>query len=455
MRHLVQKVITTFPRVQQCLLGQNHVRTPKENRILIIHPHPDVDSSLTMTFLLESLAERKMKVDVLHAYGGGFPSPKPFGDTIHLQSLPYSFFLRPYFYNQRSFPKRLFDRVRFKLLHPGRQFDYPLKFDPFVFGLLDARRYSVIVGVDPFGIALADLVNKWAKRPLVYISFEMLFADELVSEDEHELRKIERAACERTSLVLIQDDERADLFCREVSFDRHKIITVPVAPIPPGPIKSNYLRECLGIPSHKKIVLFCGNLCEWSARDQLAEMVSYWPEKYCLVIHLPSKVDKRLARYLKRLSETGRIYISSEPLPRENMPQLIASADFGLAPYLPVPDHWWTGDNLYYLGFASSKVSSFAACGLPMLVRSLPVFDREFAKYQCGKVYQRIADTGQMLAEMDQSYAHYSAEAHRFYQERLNPVQGMRKFCDQLSRLAETGIENEIVESCASASFPR
>ncbi len=445
VRYLVKKIMTTFPQVQQCLLGQNHLRTTKGNRVLIIHPHPDIDSNLTMAFLLESLSERKMEVDVLQAYGGGFLSPTPFGDTIHLQSLPYSFFVRPYFYYQRSFPKRLLHRTGLKLLHSGRQFDYPLKFDPFVFGLLHARRYSVIVGVDPFGIALADLVNKWAKRPLVYISFEMLFADELVSEDELELRKLERAACERTSLVLIQDDKRADLFCRELSFDRHKIITVPVAPPPPGLGKSNYLRESLGIPSHKRIVLFCGNLDAWSSRDQLAEMVSYWPEKYCLVIHLPSKVNKRLARYLKRLSETGRIYISSHPLPRENMTQLIASADFGLAPYLPVPDHWWTGDNLHYLGFSSSKVSSFAACGLPMLVRSLPVFDREFGKYQCGKVYQRITDTGQMLAEMDQNYAYYSDEAHRFYQERLNPVQGMRKFCNHLSRLAGTGMENDDV----------
>src|SRR2546427_10041477 len=95
MRHLVQKVITTFPQAQQCLLGQNHLRTTKDNRILIIHPHPDIDSNLTMAFLLESLSERKMEVDVLHAYGKGFLSPTPFRDTIHLQSLPYSFFLSP------------------------------------------------------------------------------------------------------------------------------------------------------------------------------------------------------------------------------------------------------------------------------------------------------------------------------------------------------------------------
>src|SRR5262249_5916648 len=116
MAHPVKKVITTFPQVQQWLLGQNHLRTAKDHPILIIHPHPDIDSSLTLAFLLESLSERKMEVDVLQAYGGGFLSPTPFGETIHLQSLPYSFFQTPYFYYQRSFPERLLHRTGLKLL---------------------------------------------------------------------------------------------------------------------------------------------------------------------------------------------------------------------------------------------------------------------------------------------------------------------------------------------------
>ncbi len=421
-------------------------------RILIIHPYSDIDSNLTMAFLLESLAARRQEVDVLHAEGRGFPSAEPFGPTIRLKPMPDAFFGSILFYNQRGSPNVLPKRIALKLLNLARCFDHSGGFDPILFGLVKARKYSVIVGVDPLGIAFADLLNRWAKRPLVYISFEILCAEEVVSEDEEVLMRLERTACQRTSLVLIQDEERAELFYRETSFPRDRTLRVPVAPPPQNIIKSDYLRTTLGIPQDRRIVLLCGNLAAGNCRDQLAEMVSYWPDKYCLAIHLPSIVDKRMARYLKRLTETGRVYWSSEPLPRKNMPAMVASADYGLAPYIPVPDHWMTDGNQYHIGFGSSKVSCYAACGLPILARRLPVFDREFANYECGKVYDRIAETGKILEEMDRNYSHYSEEARRFYRERLNPVDGMQRFCNKLLELAgvrmEGGMGSEMM--CAS-----
>lgn len=401
-------------------------------RILIIYPYPHIDTNPTMTFFLESLAKRRVQVDVLLENGGGLPSPEPTGNGIYLEYLPSNFFSG--WTSLKGLPKR----ITLKLLRPRRYSDYSLGIDPVVFAL-KARRYSAIVGVDPTGISLADGLNRWAKKPLVYISFEVLFAEEVTSSDERALKHTERAACERTSLVLIQDEERAEVFCREMSFPRDKMVLVPVAPRPQEVVKSDYLRKTLGIPPDKRIVLYCGNLRAWASRDELAEMVSYWPEKYCLVIHTLSNIDSsRIARYLDRLTETGKIYISSQLVAGKDMASLVASADFGLAPYKPVPDHWMTSDNLYYLGFASGKVSFYAMCGLPILARSLPVFDREFSRYECGKVYRRLAETGQMLEEMDRSYTHYSEGARRFYQERLNPVEGMDRFCNKLLDVARS-----------------
>lgn len=133
------------------------------------------------------------------------------------------------------------------------------------------------------------------------------------------------------------------------------------------------------------------------------------------------------------------------------MASLVASADFGLAPYKPVPDHWMTSDNLYHLGFASGKVSFYAMCGLPILARPLPVFEREFSNYKCGKVYRRVAETGQMLEEMDRDYAHYSAEAQRFYQKRLNPAEGMQKFCNNLMDLIGIGVGERVTSAVPKA----
>jgi hypothetical protein len=73
-----------------------------------------------------------------------------------------------------------------------------------------------------------------------------------------------------------------------------------------------------------------------------------------------------------------------------------------------------------------------------MLARSLPVFDREFAIYGCGKVYRHPSETGNLLKEMEKDYAQYSAEARRFYRERLDPAAGMDKFCSRFLTLLES-----------------
>src|SRR5262249_42523320 len=260
--------------------------------------------------------------------------------------------------------------------------------------------------------------NRWSKRPLVYISFELMFADE---DGEPALKVLERDACKRVQLLLIQDEERAEAFCREKDFPAERAVMVPGAPPDRQVGKSDYLRKSLGTPPQKRIVLFCGNLQCWSSRDELADTVFNWPEEFCLVVHSFSVVDSEIKPYLDRYKRTGRIYVTAGPVDREELPRLIASADYGLAPYLPVATHHWTtGKNLYPLGLASGKVAYYALCGLPMLARSLPVFDREFAIYGCGKVYHHPSETGNLLQEMEKDYALYSAEARRFYRERLD-----------------------------------
>ena len=399
-----------------------------DSRILIVYPYPSIDTNPTMALLLESLAKRKIRVDVLAPGGEGFLVPESFGETVHLERLPEPFFRQ--WFSIRGLPKRI---ARNLVRSSG---SCPTRFDPIIFGFFHAKRYSAIVGVDPFGIVVADRLNRWANKPLVYISFEILFRDEMVTASERELKEFELAACRRTSLVLIQDEERADAFCRETSIADNKLVMVPVAPPPQEIIKSDYLRKSLNIPSGKRVVLYCGNLESWASRDELAELVGHWPEEYCLVVHNRSKVNQRMEQYLNRLAQTGKVYVSFDPVNRKEMANLVASADFGLAPYKPIPDNWWTGKNLYHLGLASGKVAFYAMCGLPILARSLPVFEREFTKYKCGMTYNRMSETDTCLREMTQKYDSYSEESRRFYRERLNPSSAASKFCDRLIGLS-------------------
>ena len=53
-------------------------------------------------------------------------------------------------------------------------------------------------------------------------------------------------------------------------------------------------------------------------------MVSYWPDKYCLVIHNRSRVQRTLQRYLNKLAETGKVMVSAEPVGRKEMCALVS-----------------------------------------------------------------------------------------------------------------------------------
>jgi len=409
------------------------------SRLLILYPYSSLDTNPTMTFLLESLAQREVRVDVLAGQPEAFATPEafltsePFGKTVSVVYLPFDFFFDP------GALRRLPLRMGRKLIRSNHDSSPSLRFDPAILKYARMWEYSLVIGVDPHGIVLANALNKWAGKPLVYISFEILFRDDVDNRQDEELMLLERAACRKVLLAILQDDERRAVFCRETSFSPDRVLTIPVAPPPERIIKSDFLRRKLGIPRERRIVLYCGNLQSWASRDELAEMVSYWSDDYCLVIHNRSKVQRTLERYLSRLTETGKVFLSAEPVGRKEMCSLVSSADIGLAPYKPVPGDLWTGENIHHLGFASGKISYYALCGLPILARSLPVFEREFSNFKCGKIYRRLSETGKLLEELTRDYDDYSKESRRFYDERLNPMSGMQKFCDRLMDLASTG----------------
>ena len=176
-----------------------------------------------MTFLLE-FSRAKSMGDVLagereaFATPESFLNPESFGNTIRVEFLPFDFFFAS------GSLKRLPLRMARRFFRRGRNPNYSIAFDPAVFKFAQARQYSVIVGVDAHGIVLADNFNQWAKKPLVYISFEILFGEDVDGGLDQDLYRAERAACGRTSLVLIQDQERAEAFCRETCFPSGRVL---------------------------------------------------------------------------------------------------------------------------------------------------------------------------------------------------------------------------------------
>lgn len=382
------------------------VLTEKKQRLLIIYPYTKNFTNWTLMLLVERFESLGLLVDV------AMPEPEDAHSPWYTKLAARLVF--------RGMAHSLFNRI---------------------FSLVTSNRYAIVLGVDPDGIKLADLVCKRFGIPLVYVSFEIMAQEDVCGHVEETAKRAEIAACAHAHFALVQDDERADLFCRSNNFPRDKVINVPVSPPPITVMRNDYLRRKLNLAPDIKIVLFAGDSAHWSGVTHLDELVGYWPENYRLVLHSYVSRDARWAAYFEKLSENPRILLSPDGvLDAAELLEVTASADFGLALYTPIPDSWLTYSNLFHLGLASGKFSSYALCGLPILASSLPTFRKLFSEYTCGKTFDRASETGNLLVEMDAQYDLYSAESKRLYAERLNPTSGINEFCSKVMSLVANDV---------------
>jgi hypothetical protein len=380
----------------------------------IVYPYSHPDSNPTLQNIMRELRQRSWSVELYC----GREAPAERGEglaTDEQRSL-----LNPLPRTGLGFAGRLAERARTAAL-------------PTLYRL--ARRHSVLVGVDPSGLVLAHQLNARAGVPLTYLSFEIMFREE-VDLREAPLKEAELAACEAVSLALVQDEERAEALADATGLPRQHMVLVPNAPEPEPVPESDYLRRRLGIPDDKLIVLYSGTLAGWASLHLFGEMVADWPDRYVLVLHSRTAVAPRMRTYLSGLVQTERVAVSTEPVPSARLNELYASADFALAPYTPVPDDWTSGNNIFHIGLSSGKIAHAALCGLPLLASDLPVFRGEFARYRCGEIYSRVGQTGALLERMEADYSAYADEVRRFYAERMDPRPGVAAFCDRLEDLA-------------------
>jgi hypothetical protein len=296
-------------------------------------------------------------------------------------------------------------------------------------------RYAAVIGVDPDGLGEAHALSREMGVPLVYLSFEILFRDEVTGEVESTMKAREVEASRDVKLVLVQDELRAGLLRQENDFQGAKFCLVPVAPQPIEVPRSDFLRRSLGVAIDTKLVLLAGTLLPFNSRDLLEEMVSFWPEKYRLVVHCRFPPYPREQKLLDRLTRTGRVSVSANPLASAQMPELYVSADFCLLPYSLDPTVWQSWKNVENMGLSSGKAAYAAMCGRPMVASEMPTYRELFGKFDCGATYRRLAEIPDILDTLSRNYSHHCREARRCYDEAMNPVSGIRDFCRAFDEL--------------------
>lgn len=246
---------------------------------------------------------------------------------------------------------------------------------------LDKKNYSLIIGIDT-GIVIASKIARKLTIPYCYISYEIMFADEIGTEKKND----EIAACKNISFAICQDPVRSYFLSIENNISINKIFNIPVTGnYKKRHPKSDFLYEHLHIPKDKKIALFAGSISKWSMIGNIVKQTDSWPKNWVLVLH--DRYGRELGSLSALIKNRPQIYISSRSLKTpHDLEKLICSADVGIGLYQSSFKSAYEGKNLAFAGLSSGKLIAYLRFGVPVITNEIGQLSDCIRKYKLGQV---------------------------------------------------------------------
>jgi hypothetical protein len=373
-----------------------------EKRIAVFEPRPDLETNPTLVCLLRSLKEEGAEIDLFMPDSNDYPAV-----GMNLRRYPFPEPWRYWYFGIRS------------TLRSWRQ-QYHREVE---IGQVFARRkYDLVFGIDSAGVVMGFKYAKRFNLPLIYLSFEISFWDELSLGSEIKEKRQECSASRFADLIIIQDEDRGHLLATENRLTQKKFEYLPVSADGIIRIKHpNYLRERYRIPDGQMLVLHSGSFGDWTYGYELLDSVMCWPKDFILVIHMRNKPD-HADEYVRKIRAgcPVRFIFSEEPLTFNDHQELVASADIGLALYKPIIGLPYGQKNIEHIGLASGKLSSYMKYGLPVISVNQKFHAALLKEYAFGEVIASFAEMPAALIRIKTNYAYHRREARRLFSEKLD-----------------------------------
>lgn len=372
-------------------------------RIAIFSPNTDFTTNPTLVSLACSLQEEGASLDLFAPTSEAYSSP---GNGIRLHSFPWMLGSRPTPVARTWHFLRAQTQLRY----------------------FRSCQYDLVIGVDPVGLITARRFAEYCQLPLVYLSFELFFRDEIRNDWWLRIKEMEVEASRAAQLIVTQDKWRKQLLEKENQLDPDLFALLPVSPKgPPQLQRSNELRRRFGIAHDSVLVLHAGSFASWTYADELCDSLEDWPPGFDLVVHTRNKRFMS-SDYAARLSSYHYVHISTSSVPIDCLDQLYASADIGLSLYKSsrsvdanvAVDSLYSGRNIETIGLSSGKTSYYAKHGIPIVSVGQRCFDQLLCQYQFGVNLRSCVEIPDALPQIWSNYRSYSSESRRFFDEQLD-----------------------------------
>lgn len=256
------------------------------------------------------------------------------------------------------------------------------------------KDYDLVIATHD-GIEAASIFTENYNLPLVLLSYEMTFKDEVGYVKQNILNR----ACLNIVLAISQDPVRSYLLSKEYSIPNSKIICIPVSG------KSDYVKidkatskKRLNIDISKKVLLMAGSISERTEITKLINMANQLKNDWILLLNSYVPLKNRVKNQLRKKSK--KIVLFDKPLPSiTDLGMLFSIADIGIAINSPVYNSQYAQKNILFMGLSSGKISTYLKYGVPIIINEIGQMSDYVRFHKLGAVINSVEEVNTDLLD--------------------------------------------------------
>lgn len=295
--------------------------------------------------------------------------------------------------------------------------------------IIDTKKYKCLFGVEPLGMMAAYQLSLQQMTPFSYYNMELHIESLCITPCDFIVKEIEKTYNKFAFFTITQDLERGRLIAEENGIQENSIITVPVcAEGEPFKEKTSCLRDKFRLDENTRIIVYAGFIADWAMCAEIAESAQSWPKDWALVFHTHGYNDENYIKNIRRF-ESKNILFSMSPVPYNELPAFLASADIGIALYRNL------GANFTLISSASGKLAHYLKSGLPVVVNSYPSISKVINQYTCGIAIDEPSQLQDAISNIFLNYQQMQSGAYQCYDDQYRFSRFFNKVVDRIEQL--------------------
>ena len=332
----------------------------------------------------------------------------------------------------------LYFTIKYNLLNLRKSFS---KVKEILWILYLIRRNDSVIKDSPLiCIDSITLISAYIYKTVLRKRFEMIFWSLEISSYskidllDRFLHKIEFHALKNVISIISQSKERLDLITnlKKTGTDTVDCFYIPHSRLKTNKIeRQNYFNKTFRISKETTILLHLGWIHDVMDSYNLAKSSLDWNVNTELVFHERAKRDND-DPYISRIRElkSKKLYLSLNPVPYNQLDELIQSCDIGLVIYNPSE----YGCSWQNIAKASGKLADYLAFGKPVICSNLNDLRELIRKYEFGLVFDELSEIPSLVSKINENYKFYSSNALKCFSKEFEFSKFFNPFIHKITK---------------------